>query len=228
MTYHKNNILTVLFTGLLLAYSAYRLFKMIPVFKLLDANHKYLFFALLLIFILTLVLAVWKGRILITNRKNIILIYPFQFRYRIIAKSHISKLSWDNMKLLVLDFRYMVVRMRSGKKLILSDLEFNKLSKIEKEFMKMVHVERNVRHDKEDISYNQAMFNKPVIDVALILFVAMLVGLVAMMVMVQSVKIIILMVSDLIILLRLKVLRDYYREAIKHFMRERFIESSDW
>ena len=129
------------------------------------------------------------------------------------------------MRLLVLDFRVMTIQTRSGKRAKVSDLDFYNFSALEKEIMKAASTDRDGRLQKEDVAYDQAQFNKPVVDFLLIVFAAILALLVIAMLKYQNFKMILLMLSDFVVLFQMKFLRDYYSKVMKTYTHDRFIET---
>jgi len=227
MKIYRNNIFTIILFSLLLLSSAYEGCILLAKYNTLDIELLVLLFSLLSVFALTAIFVIIKFKLLIITNRSLILIYPFQFRYRSINKNSMSRLGWDNMKFLFLNFRLISIYTRTGEKINVTDFEFYNFAAFEYEIMKSVTTDRRLRREKEDVAYDQAIFNKPVVELLLILLILVLVFLVYEMIKIQSIKIIVLMVSDSVFLIQMKILRDYYLKVMKTYSEERFSEKHE-
>jgi len=227
MKIYKNNFLTLLLFLLLIVSVAYEALKLLKDYHTLDTEHLFIFYSLVVVFAVSVLIAVLKFKIFVTTNLSIIIIYPFQFRYRSVNKNSVNRLSWDNLRFAILNFRQMSIYSRSGTKINISDLEFYNFSDIENEMMKIVSTDRKGRRAKEDVAYDQAHFNKPVVELALLLLAIVLVFLVLAMIKYQSMKIIVLLIADAVFLIQMKLLRDFYVRVMNTYNDERFSEKRD-
>lgn len=227
MKIYKNNIFTIILFSLLLLSSAYEGYKLLIKYTTLDKEHLILFYSLLSVFACIAIFIIIKFKLIITTNRSVIIIYPFQFRFKTFNKNNLSRLGWDNAKFLFINFRLMFIYTRTGEKINVTDFEFYNFSAFEYEMMKIVTTDRRLRREKEDVAYDQAIFNKPLVELLLILLLTILAFLVYAMMKIQSVKIIVLMVSDSVFLIQMKLLRDYYLKVMKTYSEERFSEKHE-
>jgi hypothetical protein len=227
MKIYKNNIFTIILFSLILLSSAYEGYKLLAKYHTLDKDHLILFYALLSVFAISATFIIIKFKLIITTNRSIIVIYPFQFRFRTFNKNNLNRLGWDNAKFLFLNFRLMSIFTRTGEQINVTDLEFYNFSAFEYEIMKIVPTDRRLRREKEDVAYDQAIFNKPVVELLLILLLTVLAFLVFALIKIQNAKIIVLMVSDSVFLIQMKLLRDYYLKVMKIYSEERFSEKHE-